>query len=150
MKCYIFDLDGTLADDQHRHHHITQRSDWDAYYAACPDDKPIHHIVEIAKALYKAGFKIAIVTGRSAAVREATVAWLIAHGILFDELVMRQKGDRRKNSEYKLATVTTLREMGYDIQMVFEDLRPAVKAYREIGIPCAQVADPAYWNIPHP
>lgn len=150
MKCYIFDLDGTLADDEHRKHHVTQRSDWDAYYAACPDDKPIHHIVEVAKALKAAHFKIAVVTGRSEAIRAETEAWLLAHGILFDELLMRKRSDRRRNSDLKQSAIRRLQERGYDIQMVFEDLKPAVDAYRAMGIPCAQVADPVYWNVPHP
>lgn len=150
MKCFIFDLDGTLADDSHRHHHVTQRSDWDAYYAACPDDKPIEHMVEIAKALKAAHFKLIIVTGRSEAIRKETEAWLVAHGILFDELWMRRRADRRRNSELKQAAVARLREKGYEILMVFEDLKPAVKAYREMGIPCAHVVDAPYWNIPHP
>lgn len=150
MKCYIFDLDGTLADDAHRQHHVTQRSDWDAYYAACPDDKPIEHLLQVARALYAAGFHIIIVTGRSEAIRAETEAWLLAHGVLWTALFMRKKGDRRKNSEYKLDVVREIREHGYDIQMVFEDLKPAVKAYRAIGIPCAHVADPPYWDVPHP
>ena len=38
----VFDLDGTLADDAHRQHHITgDVRDWDAYFAACGDDAPI-------------------------------------------------------------------------------------------------------------
>lgn len=150
MKCFIFDLDGTLADDSHRHHHISKSSDWDAYYAACPDDKPIQHMIEVAKALHAAGFKIAIVTGRSETIRAETEAWLLAHGVLWNELMMRKRSDRRRNSELKQSAVKRLREKGYKILMVFEDLMPAVKAYRALGLPCAHVADHPYFDVPHP
>lgn len=35
----VFDLDGTLADGDHRLHHITgETKDWRAFFAACGDD----------------------------------------------------------------------------------------------------------------
>lgn len=149
MKCFIFDLDGTLADDSHRHHHVTQHSDWDAYYAACPDDKAIEHMIILARCIQR-HYPIHIVTGRSEAIRAETEAWLMAHGILYEGLHMRKRNDRRKNSEYKQSIVRLLREEGFEILMAFEDLKPAVRAYRDLGIPCAQVADSPYWNLPHP
>lgn len=150
MKCYIFDLDGTLADDSHRWHHVTTSGDWDAYYAQCPADKPIMHIVEVAKALKSAGFSIVIVTGRSETVRQETEAWLVQHGILYTELIMRKKIDRRRNSELKLAVLDDLRLRGYWPMMVFEDLPAAVQAWRAAGLPCAQVADSEDWSKTHP
>jgi phosphoglycolate phosphatase-like HAD superfamily hydrolase len=149
MKCFIFDLDGTLADNSHRWHHVSKSGDWDSYYAACPADKPIQHIIEIARALYKAGFKIAIVTGRSETIREETVQWLLGQGILYDELIMRKKTDRRRNSELKLAALDELKLLGYLPLMVFEDLPAAVQTYRRAGVPCAQVADPEEWDLTH-
>lgn len=150
MKCYIFDLDGTLADDSHRWHHVSKSGDWDSYYAQCPLDKPIQHIVEVAKALDSAGFDIIIVTGRSESIRNETEEWLLQHGVLFDRLIMRRKTDRRHNSELKLEALEYLRADGYEVLMVFEDLPSAVTAYRRAGVPCAQVADPDEWNKAHP
>lgn len=149
MKCFIFDLDGTIADDEHRRHHVTQKSDWDAYYSACPDDKPIWHVLHVLHALQQL-YKIIIVTGRSEGIRRETEAWLIAHSVLFWELHMRKKGDRRKNSEYKTSIVADLRRRGYEILMAFEDLKPAVRTYRALGVPCAQVAETPVWEIRHP
>jgi phosphoglycolate phosphatase-like HAD superfamily hydrolase len=150
VKCYIFDLDGTLADDSHRWHHVTKTGDWEAYYAAATEDKPISHVIEVAKALQSAGFFIAIVTGRSESIRAETEDWLLAHGILFQELIMRKRTDRRRNSELKLEALETLRAKGYMPLMVFEDLPAAVRTYRLAGVPCAQVADPEDWDHKHP
>ena len=150
MKCYIFDLDGTLADDSHRWHHVEQANDWDAYYAACPQDKPIEHVFAIARSLQASGFRIAIVTGRSESIRHETEAWLLVHGLMYDELIMRKKGDRRRNSELKVAALHALREKGYLPLMAFEDLEPAVKAWREAGLPVAQVRVSQYLDVTHP
>jgi beta-phosphoglucomutase-like phosphatase (HAD superfamily) len=150
VKCYIFDLDGTLADDSHRWHHVRRSGDWDAYYAACPEDKPIEHMLEVAKALNGAGYRIVIVTGRSESIRRETEDWLLQQGILYSELIMRKKNDRRKNSELKLEALEVLRQKGYMPLMVFEDLPAAVQAWRAAGLPCAQVAAPEDWGLTHP
>ena len=150
MKCYIFDLDGTLADDSHRWHHVTKSGDWEAYYAAATEDKPIWHVIEVAKALHAAKFEIIIITGRSESIRAETEQWLLQHGILFRELIMRKRTDRRRNSELKLEALEELRLKGYLPLMVFEDLPAAVATYRRAGVPCAQVADPEEWASTHP
>ena len=141
MKCYIFDLDGTLADDSHRVHHIASGTkDWDAYYAKCVDDKPIEHVLHVARSLRAAGFHIIIVTGRSEQVRHETTEWLLENGLLFDDLIMRKKGDYRKNSEVKIEALHALRAKGYFPLMGFDDLPAAVKVWREAGLPCAHVS----------
>ncbi len=150
MKCYIFDLDGTLADDSHRWYHVQVNGDWEAYYAAASADKPIDHVIEVAKALRAAGFSIVIVTGRSESIRRETEVWLAEHGILYSELIMRKKTDRRTNSALKIEALNDLRLRGYWPLMVFEDLPAAVTAWRAAGVPCAQVADPEDWDRTHP
>ena len=150
VKCYIFDLDGTLADDSHRWHHIARTGDWEKYYSECPHDKPIQHVIEVARALHAAGFSIIIVTGRSESIRRETEEWLLQHGVLYTELIMRKKTDRRRNSELKLEALEDLVLRGYLPLMVFEDLPAAVTTYRRAGVPCAQVADPEEWETKHP
>lgn len=152
MKCYIFDLDGTLADDRWRWHHVEQRQDWDAYYAECVGDKPIQHVLAVALALKDAGFAICVVTGRSEQIRQDTEDWLLRNGLLYQELIMRKRGDKRRNSELKVEALHTLRAKGYEPLMAFEDLEPAVQAWRAAGLPCAQVKlttlTPAWENHP--
>ncbi len=46
---YVFDIDGTLADITHRLHFIQgEKKDWDAFFAACIDDAPIGHMLDLA------------------------------------------------------------------------------------------------------
>lgn len=161
-KCYIFDIDGTLADPSHRLPHIQkQPKDWDAFFADCVSDKPIPHIVELAKTMYWADYicldedmgtygwgdgfpAVVFVSGRPERIRVHTLAWLEAHG-LNDEtnpatLYMRSDGDRRDDTIVKQELLQKLRDDGYDPIMVFDDRDRVVQMWRDNGIPCAQVA----------
>lgn len=138
-NCFIFDLDGTLADDTHRVH-LLGNGQWDEYFARCPDDKAIEHIVQVADALAEYGFTIAIVTGRSETVREETLAWLRDALVYTPKIViMRGKDDRRPNSEMKLAALAELRAKGYEVLMAFDDQPQTCAMWRSAGVPCAQV-----------
>ena len=44
----VFDLDGTLANTDHRAHFVDRtkgKPDWRAFYAACDADTPHHHVI---------------------------------------------------------------------------------------------------------
>lgn len=135
MKFYVFDLDGTLADCSHRLHHL-ERKDWRAFFAACPDDKPIEHMIEVANALGWEGHRVEIWSGRSDEVRAQTEEWLLAHGIGRFPLLMRTAGDHRPDDEVKREF---LRGGGVP-DMIFDDRKRVVDMWRAEGIPCAQVA----------
>lgn len=143
MDCYVFDLDGTLADCSHRLHFITgEERDWAAFYAACLKDTPIHHMVRLCYDLSEMN-NIVFVSGRSDECREATEAWLDAHlsSIMSPPLYMRKAGDYRPDDVVKMELLEQVRADGYLPIMVFEDRARVVKAWRAAGIPCAQVAE---------
>jgi phosphoglycolate phosphatase-like HAD superfamily hydrolase len=139
-RCYIFDIDGTLADLSHRLPHIqTQPKNWDAFFAACVDDAPIPHVVELAKSL---PLPIVCVSGRSDAVRVETDFWLrVKAGLIPAALYMRKAGDHRPDDIIKIELLDRLRSDGWSPIMAFDDRDRVVKAWRANGIPCAQVAE---------
>ncbi len=138
--CYIFDIDGTLADCSHRLHHIQkQPKDWDSFFAACTHDEPIKHMVDLAKSL---PLPIICVSGRSDAVRYETDYWLrVKAGICPDGLYMRRAGDHRDDDILKIVMLEQIRADGWEPVMAFDDRTRVVKAWRTAGIPCAQVAE---------
>ncbi len=142
MRCYLFDIDGTLAENGHRFHHIAGPGpkDWDAYFAACGDDSPIEHICDL---LWSLGTNIAIVlvSGRSDVCREATEVWLARHNLRYAALYMRKAGDHRPDDELKIEMLAQLRADGFEPIMAFDDRNRVVKAWRAAGVPCAQVAE---------
>lgn len=140
MRCYIFDIDGTLADCSHRLHHITgEKKDWRAFFSACHDDAPISHILELAHAL-SARAPIICVSGRSNEVRGKTKRWLGEQFVVCQQLYMRKAGDHRPDDIVKAEMLTQVLADGWEPIMVFDDRDRVVKMWRDKGIPCCQVA----------
>lgn len=141
-RCFVFDIDGTLADCSHRLHHIQkQPKDWDAFFGAVIDDAPISHMVTLAISINKT-HEIVFVSGRSDQCRSDTLAWLNRHVFgVGGPLYMRKAGDHRDDDIVKIELLAELRADGYEPIMVFDDRKRVVNAWRFAGIPCAQVAD---------
>lgn len=143
--CYVFDIDGTIADMSHRLHHIVRTDgkpkDWTACFAAVSNDKPIQHVIHVARALVEAGHFIVFVTGRPDSCRAATEEWLAEHVIGEQALYMRKAGDHRNDDIVKMELLAQLRADGWEPRMVFDDRDRVVSAWRSAGVPCAQVAE---------
>ena len=142
MPCHLFvvsDLDGTLADDGHREHHITgEEKDWNAYFQACDRDKPIKTTIAVLNSLFQQGHRIEIWTGRSEVVREKTVSWLSSHGVPYHRLLMRPEKIYCRDIDLKSGWLKSLEPMVPDL--VFEDRKATVAFYRNQGITCYEVA----------
>ncbi len=137
----IFDLDGTLANIDHRLHFVQNgNKDWDGFYAACVDDVPKPAIVELALMCDDAGHEIIISSGRSENVRAETVAWLEAHGVPYSALLMRPNGSFVPDQALKKAWLDQ-GKLGAkeDILFVVEDRDRMVKMWRDQGLTCLQV-----------
>lgn len=142
MRTYIFDIDGTIADLSHRLPHIQKDpKDWDSFFAACTDDVPIRHIIKLAIDLSLAEANIVYVSGRSDQCREATETWLRMHALPEGRVYMRKAGDHRPDHQVKIELLEQLRAEGHMPVMAFDDRNTVVKMWRELGVPCAQVAD---------
>lgn len=143
-KCFIVDIDGTLANAEHRLHHIQKKpKDWDAFFEGCSNDAPFPHmqflICNMALTAY-----IIFMSGRPERTRDATEKWLRRHGFKYDlsptVLYMRADGDRRDDSIVKFELLERARADGWEPIMAFDDRDRVVKMWRDNGIPCAQVA----------
>jgi hypothetical protein len=139
---YIFDLDGTLALNQHRQHFLeTKPRQWDAWNAACVNDSPNLPLVAVWHGLATLGHKCIIMTGRDAKVRYETREWLASRcGIHIggDDLLMRPEDDHTEDVQLKMQWLSKLPHG--KVAAVFEDRTRMVAAWREQGIPCWQVA----------
>lgn len=143
MNVYIFDLDGTLANIEHRLHHIKgEKKDWDAFFAACVKDEPIRQTIDVLNALAIADGWIIISSGRSDIVRKETLDWLRVNGVDYDHLIMRKHGDHRPDEVIKEEWLTQNffgpRE---NIVAVFDDRKRVVDMWRRNGLVCYQVAE---------
>jgi phosphoglycolate phosphatase-like HAD superfamily hydrolase len=142
IPCYIFDIDGTLADNSHRAHHLLKApKDWDAYHALAHLDTVFTHIKKMMAHL-KNHAKVVFCTGRHDGQRGLTEEWIFTNCGMFAQevLYMRKEGDHRPDHVIKLELLAQIRTDGYEPIMVFDDRNSVVQMWRDNGIPCAQVA----------
>jgi beta-phosphoglucomutase-like phosphatase (HAD superfamily) len=140
----IFDLDGTLADCEHRRHLVTgDKKDWNAFFKACVDDEPIKPIINLLKMYRAQGCKIYILSGRSASVMTETRLWIERHvGSISSGmgLAMREEGDFRPDRHVKIDMQIALGLEPDNTEIVFEERQCVVDMWRELGFRCCQVA----------
>jgi hypothetical protein len=142
---YVFDIDGTLSDCEHRTHYLRGPGpkNWDAFFAGMADDAPIEHMARLCQELYP---RVVFATGRPEEHRKTTLMWLrryvgslnVLHGTC--PIYMRKTGDYRDDSIVKIELIEAIRADGYEVIMAFEDRKRVVDAYRAAGIPTAQIA----------
>ena len=119
----IFDLDGTLADCEHRRHFVDPRKreckcgnqlnhicykckhwepNWPAFYEACDQDEPIEPTISLLNHIFRKQIQesrdhfssIQIWSGRCESAREKTLIWFYKNGIPTNlPLKMRSIGD---------------------------------------------------------
>ncbi|MTE22222.1 hypothetical protein F0L17_24600 [Streptomyces sp. TRM43335] len=130
----VFDLDGTLADVRHRLRFLdTRPRDWDAFFAAAPDDPPLAEGVELALA-HVGEHEVVYVTGRPERCRRDTVEWLARHGLPHGRLMMRGGRDRRPARVTKPELLRALAR-GRTVALVVDDDPLVCDAYERAGFP---------------
>lgn len=155
-KTIVFDIDGTLADNSHRQHFIQREpKDWDGFFGAMMDDKPIESVRLVCGALlglenmsrgmgFEVPFSVIFCTGRPYAYHDMTEAWLRRH-ILPPEvkprIYMRRTGDHRPDEKVKEELIAKMREDGYKPFIVFDDRKRVVEMWRRKGITRLQCAE---------
>lgn len=133
-KLYVFDLDGTLANIDHRLRWINKKpKDWKSFLASVDKDIPNQWVVNLLNMCSQDGV-ILILTGREEITRRSTMDWLRDNGVFYDYLSMRAKGDHRQDTVVKPEVLDNfLRDKGYDVQFIVEDRQQVVDKWRELG-----------------
>ena len=143
----IFDIDGTLANINHRLHYIqSEEKNWNAFFDSMVDDKPIKPMIEVLKAMHKSGFKVLFCTGRPGSHAKETIEWVNrTTGIEFDgsSFYFRPTGDHSPDDKIKEGMLREIQQK-YEVLTVFEDRKRVVDMWRKNDIHCCQVAEGNY------
>jgi phosphoglycolate phosphatase-like HAD superfamily hydrolase len=116
----IFDIDGVLADATHRQHFVERRpKDWDAFFAAVGMD-PVIEAGRTRLLAESEHAEVVLASGRPESTRDATQAWLSAHGMGEPRLVLRPDSDHRPAADLKADLVRSLGSP-VDIALVIDD-----------------------------
>ena len=167
-RIVICDIDGTIANLEHRLHYIQAvaggTKDWDSFHNTCVDDEPHKDVIEVLSDLIT-GLRtyngngchvcgaierdVYFFSGRNESVRSETIEWLQKHlGELrswWDEmdwdahLFMRSESDRRDDVIVKYEMMYEHKFTPDDVLCILDDRQRVVDMWRENGFRCLQV-----------
>lgn len=140
MKTVIIDLDGTLANVDHRLHLIRrEKPDWDAFYAACDKDTPNIWCMVFIHSFMSFGQPFEIVTARRSSEKTKTADWMRDYfGFVPPITWLRHGEDYRPDDEIK---EEWLKKFGPEnILFVIDDRQRVVDMWRRNGVTCLQCA----------
>lgn len=144
MKAILFDVDGTLANCEHRVHHVQNgRRDWNKFFAEMHADTPIEPIVELLRALHQTGqYQIIVVTARPSDItnKKMTQDWFMQHHIPYHAMYMRKEGDYRQDAIVKQEILEKILLHGYEPFLVIDDRQQVVDMWRSFGLTTLQCA----------
>ena len=136
----IFDMDGTLADINHRRHFVERKpKDWNSFYEGMIGDTPIQPGVMMAQLLKLAGHRIIIATGRPRKYNNITLQFLRDNDIPYDAAYLRTDKDYRPDTVVKENMLRKMKINGYDPTIAFDDRKSVVEMWRANGLFVFQV-----------
>ena len=140
----IFDVDGTIADCEHRRCFVdgSQPRDWNRFREETVNDTPIQWVCDIAKRFIASGDEVAFFSERNESQREITerqISEWIGDG--HKGLFLRPDGDYRSDVEFKRELADKFLDMGGKIDLIFDDRQCVVDMWRDDGFVVVQVAD---------
>jgi hypothetical protein len=147
MKNIILcDLDGTLANIDHRLHLVKdEHPNWDEFYNSCDQDNPNEWCISLLNALHIAKDiqTILIVSARRASLKRKSVRWINRLLPWFDGrslVLVRPDGNHEEDQELKRRW---LHESGLKDRVLFviDDRSKVCSMWREEGLVCLQCAD---------
>lgn len=137
----IVDLDGTLADIQHRVHLVqSEHPQWPKFYDECVNDTPKQWCVDLMIAMANLGYTVKIVSARSNHKERETREWLakIDWKGIDVELIMLRKG-LKDSTKDELLKKQWLDSFGASrIAFVVDDRQRVVDMWRANGVTCLQ------------
>ena len=144
-KVVIFDVDGTIADCEHRRKYVDGTlgyTDWKKFRAETEFDTPIVHVCDIAKRFIKSGDHVAFFSARNESEREITeqqISKWIGDG--HKGLFLRPNDSYEPDEVFKANLADQFEGMGGKIDLVFDDRNKVVDMWRNRGTTVVQVAE---------
>ena len=142
MKTIIFDVDGTIADCDHRRHFVENNNDWKSFKEQTVNDTPVQWVCDIAKRFIAQGDDVAFFSARNETEREITeqqISEWIGDG--HKGLFLREIDSYDPDEVFKANLADKFEEIGGKIDLVFDDRNKVVDMWRARGTTVVQVAD---------
>lgn len=149
----VCDIDGTLANVQHRVHRIAES--WDAFHSDLLGDGVYGPTLAALNSFSLAGFTIVFLTGRPRNYEAETIKWLSDNCGFdldddFEALLMRGSEDYRPDVEVKSELLSAWlhgfqdEDPDMDSILILDDRDKVVTGWRDLGYTCWQVRQGDY------
>lgn len=140
-KVIVFDIDGTLANIEHRRSFVaTKPKNWKAFNAGMSLDTLNEDIVAIVDLFADKDYLIILCSGRGEENRLVTEKWLEDNDIPYRKLFMRPAKDHRPDDIIKVELLQQIRSEFGNPYLWFDDRTRVVNAIRAEGVRVLQVA----------
>jgi hypothetical protein len=112
----VLDVDGTIADNTHRAHHVEKEpKNWEAFSApgTVIKDTLIPGVARVVTKFQEMKCDIVILTGRTEDLRDTTMRWLLENlnlAIPDTSLLMRPNGNMLSAAEYKRDQILSFKQ----------------------------------------
>lgn len=134
MKNIILcDIDGTVANNDHRQHFLEGKKDWDGFFDALDKDEPIFLIINKIIRENESGKNIIFLTGRPERYRRTTRDWLTKYFNFEIKLLMRNDNDRRGKLDIKKEIFESNFNFN-DIDYVVDNDEDLLKMWAELSL----------------
>tara|TARA_B100001121_G_scaffold263391_1_gene244217 strand:+ start:1188 stop:1613 length:426 start_codon:yes stop_codon:yes gene_type:complete len=134
----LCDIDGTIANNDHRQHFLEGKKDWEGFFSELVNDLPIQIIIDKVIQEQVNGKEIVFLTGRPERYRYSTTLWLKEHFDFEFKLLMRNDGDQRNKLEIK-KEIFKKNFKSDEIYCVFENDYELIKMWKELNLETIEV-----------
>lgn len=129
----LCDVDGTVANNDHRQHFLEGKKDWDGFFSELLNDMPIIPIIDLVNKEHANVKEIVFLTGRPERYRYSTTLWLKEHFDFEFRLLMRKNNDQRNKLEIK-KEIFENNFHPYEIFCVFENDKELIKLWKTLDL----------------
>ena len=140
-KVIVFDVDGTLANINHRRHFVAMKpKNWKAFFANMEHDTVNEDVRYILETMWEEpSNKIIICSGREIIHKPQTVRWFERNKIPYHDIYMRAEKDYRPDYQVKVELLQEIRNTYGNPYLWFDDRQQVVDAIRAQGVRVLQV-----------
>ena len=141
-SCVIWDIDGTVANLNHRRHFVRDgKKNWPAFNNSMHLDTVYPDMLWLFNIIRATGVTQLFASGRGEEQRTVTEQWLADAGFVYTKLYMRPAKDYRPDNIIKAEILEQMRADGFNPTWVFDDRNQVVRTWRDAGLRCFQVCD---------
>lgn len=136
-KAIIVDIDGTLANSDHREH-VLEHGNRDKYFDLVDGDTLNDWCADLIDKYKESGHAVILLTGRPERVRGVTENWLKDYDVQYDQLIMRGDQDREQGHIYKEKIYDNHLSDKFDVDMIIDNDPKIIEKFRRMGIPALE------------